>query len=536
MTRTRFLTVSRRSFVKGATAAAGTALFAPSILRAATKHRRKNMTSADGQKDLQSYMDAVTAMLKLPPSDRRNWYRNGFIHLMDCPHGDWWFTSWHRGYLGYFEETCRELSGNPDFALPYWDWTANPEVLPPLFGTILDPVNSSAYIPDHNRFQDIMQEPIKACWDSLSSAQLQQQNLRGYPDFDALWSDAMASFANQPNARFLTAQNPKLNPATQTAVDIDTIKASLAPTTFANDAGAPGLAFNSPVSSSHQVAPVGFSILEGQPHNRVHMSVGGQSAPYGLMSQNLSPLDPIFFLHHCNIDRLWDVWTRKQQAMGLPVGPTADQQTQYDPEPYLFYVNADGSPVSDKTRAADYLAIGAFDYDYEPGSGDEVIPVATAGRSAPIPALEAAVPASAAVAINKPATAKLTVSQELVDVAAKPSEQSRQFAKVSIAPPMDVGGLNFLVFISPEGTTPDLNPDGPDFAGSFEFFGVRHHHTDTVSFTIPIDKALDRLIEDGRLKAGEPIDFAVVVAQAGKRIEGSMPAKAQLTDIQVGSF
>ncbi|RVJ15164.1 twin-arginine translocation signal domain-containing protein, partial [Sinorhizobium medicae] len=41
MTRTRFLTVSRRSFVKGATAAAGTALFAPSILRAATKHRRK---------------------------------------------------------------------------------------------------------------------------------------------------------------------------------------------------------------------------------------------------------------------------------------------------------------------------------------------------------------------------------------------------------------------------------------------------------------------------------------------------------------
>ncbi|RVH46952.1 tyrosinase family protein, partial [Sinorhizobium meliloti] len=78
--------------------------------------------------------------------------------------------------------------------------------------------------------------------------------------------------------------------------------------------------------------------------------------------------------------------------------------------------------------------------------------------------------------------------------------------------------------------------DGPDFAGSFEFFGVRHHHTDTVSFTIPIDKALDRLIDDGRLKAGEPIDFAVVVAQEGKRVEGSMPAKAQLTDIQVGSF
>ena len=83
------------------------------------------------------------------------------------------------------------------------------------------------------------------------------------------------------------------------------------------------------------------------------------------------------------------------------------EQAQYDPEPYLFYVKADGSPVTDKTRAADYLAIGAFDYDYEPGSGEEVIPVATAVRSAPIPALEAAVPTSAAVAINEPATAKL---------------------------------------------------------------------------------------------------------------------------------
>ncbi|WFU07265.1 tyrosinase family protein (plasmid) [Rhizobium sp. CB3171] len=536
MTRTQFLTISRRSFVKGATAAAGTALFTPSILRAATKYRRKNMTSADGQKDLQSYMDAVAAMLKLPPSDQRNWYRNGFIHLMDCPHGDWWFTSWHRGYLGYFEETCRELSGNPDFALPYWDWTANPEVLPPLFGTILDPVNSSAYIPDCNSFQDIMQEPIKAYWDDLSPAQLEQQNLRGYPDFDALWNDAMASFANQPNARFLTAQHPKLNPATQVAVNIDTIKASLAPTIFANDVGSPTLAFNSPVSSSHQVAPVGFSILEGQPHNRVHMSVGGQKAPYGLMSQNLSPLDPIFFLHHCNIDRLWDVWTRKQQAMGLPIGPTAAQQGQYDPEPYLFYVNADGSPVADKIQAADYLAIGAFDYDYEAGSGEDVITVATARRSNPIPVLEATVAPSIAMAINEPAIAKLTVSQDLVDVAHKPSEQSRQFVRVSITPPMEVGGLNYLVFIFPEGTTPDLDPDGPQFAGSFEFFGVRHKHTGTVSFTIPIDKALDTLIKNGTLKAGEAIDFAVVVAQESKRVEGSMPAETQLTDIQVGSF
>ena len=66
-----------------------------------------------------SYKKAVGAMLALDPSDPRNWYRNAMVHLLDCPHGNWWFLPWHRAYLGWFEETCRELSGGPDFALPY---------------------------------------------------------------------------------------------------------------------------------------------------------------------------------------------------------------------------------------------------------------------------------------------------------------------------------------------------------------------------------------------------------------------------------
>ena len=46
--------------------------------------------------------------------------------------------------------------------------------------------------------------------------------------------------------------------------------------------------------------------LENLPHNRVHVRIGGQN---GFMSDPATAaLDPIFWLHHCNIDRLWEVW------------------------------------------------------------------------------------------------------------------------------------------------------------------------------------------------------------------------------------
>ncbi len=76
--------------------------------------------------------------MALPVSDPRNWFRNAFVHTMDCPHGNWWFFVWHRGYLGWFEQTLREVSGVPDFAIPYWDWTKTPRIPMPAFNGTLD--------------------------------------------------------------------------------------------------------------------------------------------------------------------------------------------------------------------------------------------------------------------------------------------------------------------------------------------------------------------------------------------------------------
>lgn len=48
-------------------------------------------------------------------------------------------------------------------------------------------------------------------------------------------------------------------------------------------------------------------------HNRVHVWVGGHMGP------GTSPNDPIFFLHHCNVDRLWALWQFRHPGQNYPV-------------------------------------------------------------------------------------------------------------------------------------------------------------------------------------------------------------------------
>ena len=43
-------------------------------------------------------------------------------------------------------------------------------------------------------------------------------------------------------------------------------------------------------------------------HNRVHGWVGGH------MGRGHSSNDPIFFLHHCNVDRIWAFWQSREGA------------------------------------------------------------------------------------------------------------------------------------------------------------------------------------------------------------------------------
>ncbi len=100
------------------------------------------------------------------------------------------------------------------------------------------------------------------------------------------------------------------------------------------------------------------NVLEGwwrgpRLHNQVHVWVGGSMGP------GTSPNDPIFFLHHCNVDRLWAEWQRMH--------PSADYQPQsggppgHNVEDLMF--PWDGVKTPDTVRPRDMLDLGGVVYE-----------------------------------------------------------------------------------------------------------------------------------------------------------------------------
>jgi len=499
------IVINRRVFMATA-AAAGLTTVLPRPARAAAGNTRKSLQGANVTTDLDTYAKAVEEMLKLPAHDPRNWYRHALTHMMDCPHGNWWFLVWHRGYLGWLERTCRQLTGVSDFALPFWDWTKETKVPDAFWKGVLNPA-ASEYEANKASFRSKFRTPAKAQWDAMTTAQKQQQLTRGatvppvvrYSNFDEFWTAAEFHFYGRSASRNLTAANPDLSSAAEAAVSMSKIQDLLAPSQFVTAAGNSG--FESARSLNHHGgAPQ--SIIESEPHDNVHDSIGGQMARW------LSPADPIFFMHHCNIDRLWNVWERKQKANSLPVGPPAALKTDYEGEQFLFFHDHMGAPVT-MTSAGDYTEITVFNYDYEPGTGDETGPL-VAALGAPVS--NAAAPGSADFAIAAPASTSLTLGNELA-ARINSAKQQRFFATVSIKPPKDVNDLNFLVFVGKEGKTIDTSKGGDHFAGTVTFFGdVAHGHGDdgTADFKIGITDTMRKLRASAELAAGDKLQVAVV--------------------------
>ena len=185
-------------------------------------------------------------------------------NLMDlywdqCQHQSWYFAPWHRGYLLALEAQIRaavvSLGGPSDWALPYWNYfgPADQFKIPPAF--------TQQTLPDGSP------NPLFV-------------TARYGPNFDG-------------NIFVTTDENPDCQK--------DTV--------YTDSFGGPQTGF------SHGGGTSGD--LEDNPHNGVHVDVGGflNRLNYGVMSDpGTAGLDPIFYLHHCNIDRMWAAWNANDNS------------------------------------------------------------------------------------------------------------------------------------------------------------------------------------------------------------------------------
>jgi len=526
---------SRRATLKAASLALCTSMLplgGPARANnAAPRYRRYNASGPHGARMLKSYAKAVRAMLALPPEDPRNWYRQAIIHTLDCPHGNWWFLPWHRAYLGWFEQICRELSGDPQFALPYWDWTAEQKVPDGMFDDVLDP-NHPAYTATSQDFQRALSGVIEGAgyWSLPGGtfnprsqlSQLLTRRIRFEQDlmFDMVTDPRGRMFFDQPGARGIRRAQPGFSLATADACSLATIQAALAAPDF--------IAFASAKTSNHSTS-AGFGILEARPHNSVHRCVGSRDCNFvetrGFMADMLSPVDPIFFLHHGNIDRLWEVWTRRQMRLGLPYLPTgvelrtdlpdaqkspAERATDYyrwARQNFLFFVDKEGKPVS-KTRTDDYVSMDAFNYGYEQGSGDDGLPA-----KVPVPRRKATrgqviegTVLRRRVNRTQPASANVRLSGAMVD-AVKTSDQVL-VANVTLNFPQMSHDAYMVILGGPDDLS-HVDDSSPHYLATIMMFGHRGAHG-TLTYTLPLSDKLRHAGTAQSLPADGTIQIRIV--------------------------
>jgi tyrosinase len=207
------------------------------------------------------------------------------------------------------------------------------------------------------------------------------------------------------------------------------------------------------------------------------------------MTNFLSPVDPVFFLHHSNMDRLWDVWARKQKSLNQPYLPLGDDLKALSDEPFLFFVDADGNYVLNG-KAGDYLTTDRFNYDYDDkGFGENLIKPEVAKlttQKAPV--------AAAQVSAN---AASVAVPAATLQGRGNTDIPRPLMAQITLARPQGTSSVRqFRVFVGAPPDATNLGVDSPYYAGTVGFFGPQMTGLDMsheATFAVPLPSRLHAL-------------------------------------------
>ncbi|KAM5353432.1 hypothetical protein ACJ41O_000082 [Fusarium nematophilum] len=232
----------------------------------------RDLTSADQQ----SYIDAVLC-LKTKPSRiglETSWYDDfPFVHhkYNTIIHGVAAFLPWHRYFTHVYESALQECGYTG--AATYWDWTLDVKKL------AKSPVLSSTL--------GLGGDGSDSRTETLSDG----QTIRCVDD--GPFSQLRPSYHSVTPAEYVQEEHCLYRELIDGETETSNIAASIYNSTYVE------------IVQSENTFATYHRALEGGPHGIIHSAIGGE------MNPATSPNDPIFFLHHAQVDRLWWRW---QQA------------------------------------------------------------------------------------------------------------------------------------------------------------------------------------------------------------------------------
>ena len=209
------------------------------------------------------------------------------------------FLPWHREFLYRFEQEMRRVSGNPRITLPYWDWT--------------DPSSVQAIFTDDflGGDGDVSQQYF------VLSGPFRKGNWSMAAKYDAT-DDEFDDMVDPTTPLSREGLQRRFNQNGNVPLPLKSHVDDLLNVWRPYDDAPYGKITNIDRSMRNYLEgkwPQGSSM-----HNGVHVWVGGQ------MQTGSSPNDPVFFLHHANVDRLWSMWQARYGSDNYTDGPVHNPQ------------------------------------------------------------------------------------------------------------------------------------------------------------------------------------------------------------------
>ncbi|CAL5873567.1 uncharacterized protein PFLUO_LOCUS7847 [Penicillium psychrofluorescens] len=260
------------------------------------------------------YIQAISAFQAVPEDQENSWFQVLGIHGLPfeswngvgnvkgaaitgyCPHNEVLFGSWHRPYVALFEQEvirhaktianqytgsqkAKYVNAAQSLRIPFWDWAVSPQIPEVLSETQITVNTPTGQKTIHNPLQNYQ-----------------------FQNWPFKYSYFTGSIAQYPHTmRCPSTTNSKAVSRTST-VDANLARdASYLKSAVYN-------VFTRAGSYAEMVTDSQGGYNFESPHNNIHVDVGG-SSPMGHMTNlGWSAFDPIFMLHHANVDRLIAMW------------------------------------------------------------------------------------------------------------------------------------------------------------------------------------------------------------------------------------
>lgn len=402
-----------------------TVKYANSIDNSHKRYVRYEAHSQEAQRHLEAMDKAMRIMKNMSCDNPLSWYYQSAIHWVpdtinnnkfcgsysnvsqikdawdNCTHSPsgkekLHFLVWHRLYIWHFEKIVRKLSGYKEFALPYWAYTNKSESYKTLPSIFRDK-NSNLY--EASRF------------DSLNN---------GYP----------------------------VSGEIERSLDLSKLFSYTDYRLFSNNINA------APHGAMHDYIGAGNDTTGKLQFNN---EVTGTVTSTGLMGWvPTAAFDPIFWLHHSNIDRIWQQWTNSPNGKAVMLAELKDA-----PWPYVFF-DENGKRVEYTIEQALDIVYGEMDYDFDDTKliAKKPTTLVTAPRTT----------------IIAKSTGRITINDQITDavtqVVNKPTPNKNVTVEVTISYVTKPKG-SYEVYMNKSGKEPFSVVDN-SFLGFMTFFGADH--------------------------------------------------------------